>query len=572
MQKQRLLAVARGDQSADLVLRNLQLVDVLNHEIRATAIAVCGGHIAALGEDCVGDEEHDLGGGFVCPGLIDAHVHIESSMLHPAEYARVVVAHGVTTVIANPHEIANVLGLPGIRYLLQAGEGAPLDILLTVPSSVPATELATSGAALGPEELSLLRQHPQVVGLGEVMDFPGVVAGKKRLLDEISLFEGLAVDGHCPALTGRALQAYAAAGISSEHESCNIAEAQAKLRCGMKLFLREGSAAHNLRDLLPLANQHNERWLSLCTDDMNPADLLDKGSIDHLLRLAMAEGVAPITALRMATLNPAEHYRLWDRGLLAPGRRADMLVVDSLSSFRPQRVYQAGRLVALEGQLAAGTGPGLPAKAAFEDTVRIDWPRIDLRVPAEGRRMRVIEVVPGQLVTVCRVMPAHIVDGQVMADAGRDLLKMAVIERHCGTGRTGLGFVSGLGLQRGAMASTVAHDHHNLLVAGADDISMLTAARAVAAVGGGQAVACGQEVLALLPLPIAGLLAQGAAEQVAAAQLEVACAARRLGCPLQDPFMALSFLALEVIPELKLTDRGLVQVETMELVPLFVED
>lgn len=572
MQKQRLLAVARGDQPADLVLRNLQLVDVLNHEIRTTAIAICDGRIAALGEECVGDREHDLQGGFVCPGLIDAHVHIESSMLHPAEYARVVAVHGVTTVIANPHEIANVLGSQGIRYLLQAGEGAPLDILLTVPSSVPATELATSGAALGDEELSLLRRHPQVVGLGEVMDYPGVVAGKKRLLDELSLFDGLTIDGHCPGLTGRALQAYAAAGISSDHESCTVAEAQARLRCGMKLFLREGSAAHNLRDLLPVVNRHNERWISLCTDDMDPADLLSKGSIDHLLRLTMAAGVAPITALRMATLNPAEHYRLQDRGLLAPGRRADMLVVDSLSDFSPRRVYRAGRLVAREGQLVPDVGPDRPVKAAFSDTVRIDWPRIDFRVPAKGRRMRVIGVTPDQLMTACRVMPAHIVGGWAMADVERDLLKIAVIERHRGTGRVGLGFVAGIGLRRGAMASTVAHDHHNLLVAGADDVSMMTAARAVAAVGGGQAVACGQEVLALLPLPTAGLLAQGTAEQVAAFQVEVAGAARRLGCTLPDPFMTLSFLALEVIPELKLTDRGLVQVQTMQLVSLFVED
>ncbi len=572
MQKQRLLAVARGDQSADLVLRNLQLVDVLNHEIYATAIAVCDGRIAAIGEDCRGDEEHDLQGGFVCPGLIDAHVHIESSMLHPAEYARVVVAHGVTTVVANPHEIANVLGLKGIRYLLQAGEGAPLDILLTVPSSVPATDLATSGAALTTKDLLRLRDHPQVVGLGEVMDFPGVVAGKERLLDEISLFDGQVVDGHCPALMGRDLQAYAAAGISSDHECCTVAEAEARLRSGMKLFLREGSAAHNLQDLLPLVNQHNERWLSLCTDDMNPADLLGKGSIDHLLRLAMAAGVAPITALRMATLNPAEHYRLWDRGLLAPGRRADILVVDSLSSFRPQRVYQAGHLVAREGQLAASVKAQRPVSAKFEDTVRVDWQRLDLRVSAGGRRMRVIGVIPDQLVTDCRIMAAHIVDGRAIADSSRDLLKMAVIERHRGSGRCGLGFVVGMGLQRGAMASTVAHDHHNLLVVGADDASMLTAARAVAAVGGGQAVAFGNEVLALLPLPIAGLMSNGSIEQVAAAQVEVAAAARRLGCTLAEPFMTLSFLALEVIPELKLTDRGLVQVRTMEFVPLFVED
>ncbi len=307
MQKQRLLAVARGDQSADLVLRNLQLVDVLNHEVYGTAIAVCDGRIAAIGEDCCGDEEHDLQGGFVCPGLIDAHVHIESSMLHPAEYARAVVAHGVTTVIANPHEIANVLGLAGILYLLRAGEKAPLDILLTVPSSVPATDLATSGAALTTKDLLCLRDHAQVVGLGEVMDFPGVVAGKERLLEELFLFHDQVIDGHCPTLMGRDLQAYAASGISSDHECATVAEAEARLRSGMKLLLREGSAAHNLLDLIPVLNHHNERWISLCTDDLSPVDLLAKGSIDHLLRMAMLAGVPPINALRMATLNPAEH-------------------------------------------------------------------------------------------------------------------------------------------------------------------------------------------------------------------------------------------------------------------------
>ena len=408
MQQQRLLAVARGDQPADLVLRNLRLVDILNNEIYPSAIAVCDGRIAAIGEDCCGVEEHDLQGGFVCPGLIDAHVHIESSMLHPAEFARVAAAHGVTTVIANPHEIANVLGVEGIRYMLRAGEGGPVDILLTVPSSVPATDLATTGAALQAGELLQLRNLPQVVGLGEVMDFPGVVSAKERLLDEISLFGAKVVDGHCPGLMGRNLQAYAAAGISSDHECCSVAEAQARLRSGMKIFLREGSAAHNLRDLLPVLNQYNERWLSLCTDDKNPADLLEKGSIDHLLRLALEAGVPPVMALRMATLNPAEHYRLWDRGLLAPGRRADLLVVDNLSSFQPQLVYQAGLLVARQGQSAATAENRRSLAATFDDTVRIDWSQVDFRIPARGSRIRAIGVTPDQLITACRIMPAPI--------------------------------------------------------------------------------------------------------------------------------------------------------------------
>jgi adenine deaminase len=572
MQQQRLLAVARGDEPADLVLRNLQLVDVLNYQVYSASIALCDGRIAAIDDGCRGHQEHDLQGGYLCPGLIDAHVHIESSMLHPAEYARAVVGHGVTTVIANPHEIANVLGLAGILYLLQAGEGAPLDILLTVPSSVPATDLATSGASLSTRDLLRLRDHAQVVGLGEVMDFPGVVAGKERLLKELSLFRGHVIDGHCPALMGRDLQAYAAAGISSDHECATVAEAAARLRSGMKLFLREGSAAHNLLDLLPLLNHHNERWISLCTDDLSPADLLARGSIDHLLRMAIAAGVPPITALRMATLNPAEHYRLWDRGLLVPGRRADFFVVDSLSDFQPKTVYRAGQLVATYEQPAKRAGGMLMDAATLEDTVRVDWQRLDLKVVAQGARMRVIGVIPDQLTTACRIMPAHNVDGLALADPERDLLKMAVIERHQGSGRCGLGFVAGMGLQRGAMASTVAHDHHNLMVIGGDDCSMLTAARAVAAVGGGQAVALGKEVLALLPLPIAGLISKDSIEQVAASQDDLTSAARRLGCRLAEPFMTMSFLALEVIPELKLTDRGLVQVRTMELVPLFVKD
>lgn len=572
MQQKRLLAAARGDEPADLVLRNLQLVDVLNHQVYPAAIAVCDGRIAAIDEACCGREEHDLRGGFVCPGLIDAHAHIESTMLHPAEYARSVIGHGVTTVIANPHEIANVLGMEGILYLLRAGETVPLDILLTVPSSVPATNLATAGGVLTNRDIQQLGEHPHVVGLGEVMDFPGVAAGKERLLNELSLFHGQVVDGHCPGLMGRELQAYAAAGISSDHECSNIAEAKARLRSGMKVFIREGSAAHNLLDLLPLLDQYNERWISLCTDDLSPADLLTKGSIDNLLRIAISAGVPPITALRMATLNPAEHYRLWDRGLLAPGRRADMLVVDSLSDFRPKRVYRAGQLEAAGGQSVERAGEARKIPAKLKDTVRINWPRLDFKVMAQGTRMRVIGVIPDQLTTRCRIMPAHIVGEGALACPERDLLKMAVIERHEESGRCGLGFVSGMGLQRGAMASTVAHDHHNLLVIGGDDQSMLTAAKAVAAAGGGQAVALGNEVLALLSLPIAGLMSDGTIEQVAASQNEVNLAAQRLGCRLDEPFMTMSFLALEVIPELKLTDRGLVQVRTMEFVPLFVED
>ncbi len=566
----RLLGVARGAEPADLVFRRAQLVNVFSGEIHPADVAVCDGLIAGVGAGYEGRNALDLDGAFLAPGFIDAHVHIESSMVPPREFARAVLPRGVTTVVTDPHEIANVLGLAGIRFMLDQARDLPFSMLVNASSCVPATEMGTAGAKLDAADLRALAGERGVLGLAEVMNFPGVVFGDDSVLAKIEAFSGKVIDGHCPGLKGKELSAYVAAGIGSDHECTTVEEAREKLRLGMTIYIREATNARNLRALLPLVTQENERRVCFCTDDRQPGDLLEEGSIDHLVRLAIAEGVHPVTAIRMATLNPAEHFRLFDRGAVAPGRRADLVVFRELDAPRPFQVYVAGRLVAEEGKLVISLPPPVPVPAEVKSTVRIDWSRVDFSVPAAGTKIRVIGAIPDQLITQHLVVDAPVRDGVVQPDPERDLLKMAVIERHRGSGNVGLGLVKGIGLKRGAIAGTVAHDHHNLVVIGADDWSMLAAARAVAQAGGGQAVAEGQKVIALLPLPIAGLMSDLPIEEVRDRMAFLISAARELGSPLHDPFMAMSFLALEVIPELKLTDKGLVDVERFELVPLFV--
>jgi adenine deaminase len=572
----RALAAARGDEPVDLLLRNARLVNVMSGEIHSADIAVAAGIV--VGWDEAGwngpgtsrktNRVIDLDGRFVAPGFIDAHVHIESSMVPPAEFARAVVPRGVTTVITDPHEIGNVLGLQGIRFMLREAERAPLDVWVNAPSCVPATALETSGARLGADDLAALLSEPRVLGLAEVMSFPGVIGGDPEVLAKLAAFQGRSLDGHCPGLTGRPLHAYATAGIRNDHEATTVQEARAKLRAGLTVFLREATNARNLRALLPLISAVTERHLCLCTDDRQPADLLEEGSIDHLLRIAIAEGIDPVTAFRLGTLNTAEHYGLHDRGAVAPGRRADLVVFSDLSAPRAEIVFRGGVEVARDGKLL-NDQPRPPA-ATMPRTVHLDPDRLDFAIPATGGRIRVIGAIPDQLLTEHLEMDAAVKNGLAMSDPDRDLLKMAVVERHHGTGRTGLGFVRGIGLREGAIASTVAHDHHNLVVIGADDGSMRTAARAVAGADGGLAVARGGEILALLPLPIAGLMSDRPIEEVCDRMLALLEAAHGLGASLRDPFMAMSFLALEVIPALKLTDVGLVDVERFAVVPLFV--
>ncbi|MBD3852802.1 MAG: adenine deaminase, partial [Acidobacteria bacterium] len=478
---------------------------------------------------------------------------------------------GTTAVVTDPHEVANVAGLEGVQWLLAASEGLPLAVLVMAPSCVPATHLATAGAELDAEDLEVLAQHPRVIGLAEVMNIPGVVLGDPAVHAKINAFEGLPVDGHGPGLAGDWLQAYAAAGVGTDHETLTPEEAQEKLRLGMRVWLREGTGARNLLDLLPVVTPATSRRCGFCTDDRHPHDLLDEGHIDHLLRLAIANGLDPMTAIQMATLNIAEAYGLDDRGAIAPGRRADLVVCDDLADFRAAQVFVGGDVVAENGQVVGSWPEPSADPAAVLRSPVVDLEALDLRIEDSGADVRVIGLVPGQIVTEHLIEDLAAQDGHLVADPEAGLAKLAVIERHRGTGNVGLGFLRGLGPLQGALACTIAHDHHNLIVAGGDDGSMRTAIAEVVRLGGGAVVARGGEVLAGLPLPYAGLISERPLVEVRGQLDELAAAARRCGCDHPDPVMALSFVALEVIPSLKLTDRGLVDVEKFELVSLAVE-
>ena len=568
MELSELIQYSRGDKPAHLLLKNAKLVNILSGEIIKTDVAVARSRIIGVGEGYEAEEVIDLEGAYLAPGFIDAHVHIESSMAPPSEFARTVVPHGVTTVITDPHEIANVLGLDGIRFMFENAKHGPLSMYVMASSCVPATAMETNGATLHWYDLVSLQSDPWVLGLAEVMNFPGVIYGDDEVLDKLRIFRDAVIDGHAPGVSGKALQAYIATGIRSDHEATTVEEAREKLRAGMTIFIREATNAHNLKTLLPLVNDFNHHRICFCTDDRQPADLLGQGTIDYMVRTAIAEGVDPIIAIRMATWNPAQYFRLHDRGAIMPGRRADMIVFDDLQAPDPRLVFRGGKLTARDGKMTLP--PRSIPQRALRHTMSVAWEKVTLDIPAEGRVARVIGHIPDQLVTEHLQMEVPIVDGLAQADPARDILKMAVIERHMHSGNVGKGFIHGIGLKRGALASSVAHDHHNIVVVGADDVSMMTAARRVAAMGGGLVAVDGEQVLAEVPLPLAGLMSKEPMEIIRDQVDAAIAAAHHLGSPLHDPFMGMSFMALEVIPSLKLTDLGLVDVDKFEFTSLWV--
>jgi adenine deaminase len=568
MELAQIIQLARGTQPAEILLTNAQVVNVYTGEAYPADIALADGRIAGIGAGYSAGQVIDLGGRYVCPGFIDAHVHIESSMVPPHEFARAVVARGTTTVIIDPHEIANVLGLEGIRYIFDAAKYNPLSVYVMMPSCVPATDMETAGAYLRWYDIAHYLSDHWVLGLGEMMNFPGVVFGDEEVLNKLRGFEAGIRDGHAPGLTGRDLVAYVAAGIGSDHESTTVEEMREKLRLGMVVFLREATNARNLLALIPGLTVANGPRVCFCTDDRQPADLLNEGHIDFLIRKTIAEGVSPFMAIAMATLNTANYFRLYDRGGIAPGKRADLVVFSDLNNIQAEMVFRGGRLVAQDGKVIPWERPLKPA--VLRSTVNVNWERVNMRIAAQGRRGRIIGVIPDQLITEHLIADLPIAGDEVVSDPGGDIAKIAVIERHLATGNFGLGLVKGFGMKRGAIASTIAHDSHNIIVVGVDDTSMLAAAHAVADMRGGMAAVEGDRVTAGLPLPIAGLMSDQPIEAVRDQMEALIQAAHQLGSHLHDPFTAMSFLALPVIPSLKITDKGLVDVDRFEIVPLFV--
>ena len=554
----RRLAVSRGDVPADLVVQGGKVLSVFTREWLEVDVAISDGHVAGLGA-YEGRETLDASGRWVVPGFIDAHMHLESSKLLVDEFARLVLPFGTTAVVADPHEIANVLGTDGVHWLIDLCDEIPLDVYFMASSCVPASDFESPRRALNPGDLDALLRRRRVIGLAEMMNFPGVISGASEELAKLALARH--VDGHAPGVLGRALNAYAAAGIGSDHEAYTAEEGRERLRAGMWLLIREATAARNLQALLPLLAEYGPNRIAFCTDDREPEHIAADGHINSMVRDAVAAGIPAEDALVCASLNPALWHGLQGLGAVAPGYRADLLVLPDLEGFVPDAVLKNGRPVA--------EFPRAEVPDWVRHTVRIGafGPEM-FRIPWAGGAARVIGVVPGQIVTDALVATPGERAGEALPDPAHDLAKIAVVERHLGTGRVGLGFVRGFGIQRGAIASSVAHDAHNVGVVGMNDASMAAAVRRLANRGGGIVVVDGAEVLAELPLPVAGLLSDAPLEEVVEQSHLLADAARELGCTLEAPFQHLSFLALSVIPSLKITDRGLVDVDRFELVGL----
>jgi adenine deaminase len=569
---QRRIQIARGMIPADLVLLNAQLVNVCSGECYPADVAVADGRVvgvSAPGDGYRGDEERDLQGRWLAPGLMDGHMHIESTMLVLSEFARIVTPRGVTVVMLDPHEFANVMGVAGIRYVLESGRGLPLTAYVMLSSCVPASSYESPYRVLMAEDFLPLLEDEHVLGLAEMMDMPGVLRGDEQVLAKIvaSQRHGLVVDGHAPGLKGRDLCAYATAGVMSDHECTTLEEARQRIRLGMWLMIREGSAARNLDSLLPLVKELHPPRVFFVTDDRDPQDLTTRGHIDSMVRRAIELGLDPVEAVRHASYNTAQYFRLYDRGAIAPSFIADLVVLDDLDTFKVESVYKDGKLVAQGGKLLVDA-PTFTF-TGVTGTVHIGNIReLDLRLAGKPGLIEVIGIEPGQITTRHLREEAPVRDGEIVADPSRDLLKLVVIERHHASGNVGLGMVKGFGLRKGALASSVAHDAHNLVIAGVSDSDILQAARVLEEMGGGFACVVDREVRARVPLPYGGLVSPLPAAELVQQLHALDAAAAELGCTLEHPCMTLSFLSLSVIPSLKLTDQGLIDVETFRLLPL----
>ena len=554
-----LINVARGIEKADLVIKNANLVNVLSEEIHKCDIAITDGIIAGIGRDYQGEKEIDINGAYVTPSFIDGHVHLESTMMLPREFAKIVLPAGTTTVIIDPHEISNVLGLHGISFMHEAVRNLPIDVYTMLPSCVPATPYETSGFDLNSYDLSLLIDKPWVLGIAEMMNFPGVLNLDKNVMAKLELAKSKdkRIDGHAPYLGGKDLCAYIASGVKSDHECTTPEEAIERIRLGMYVMIREGTAAKDLDALIPVLKNCNTRKCIFVTDDRHPADL--KEHINGMVRRAVEAGVDPIKAVQVASLNTAEYFGLNNLGAIAPGYKADMLILPDLKSFKPDVVIKNGNIVAQNGKLTAPLREN--EELSMRNSVNVRWItpedfKIEAGVESGNIKVRTIEVIPHQLITKSVESEVRVVNGNAVSNLDNDTLKICVIERHRATGNIGKGFVKGFNLKCGAIASTVAHDSHNMIVIGTNDADMYEAAVALIKCQGGKVVVNNGEILSQLSLPIAGLMSDKEFDYVVDKCEELNRAASSIGCTLNDPFMTMGFLSLPVIPELKVTDKG----------------
>lgn len=575
------IRAAKGEFPVDFLLEGANLVNVLSGEIYPTQVAIFKDRVVGFGA-YEARERINVQDKFICPGFIDGHLHLESTLLTPWEFVRAVTPLGTSSVVLDPHEITNVLGVEGLKYLHEVSRNLPLSFYFTLPSCVPTTPLETSGATLEAEELKKFMKEPWVLGLGEMMNFPGVIAADPEILKKLEITGNKCKDGHAPLLRGKNLFAYLATGIASDHECTQLEEALEKMRSGMYIMIREGSTSKNLIDLLPLVTPKNNRRCMIVSDDKSPVDLVNSGHLNNALKKIVAKGCDPVLAIQMVTINPAEYFGLRQMGAVAPGYLADLVVLDDLRDFQVHLVFHRGRKVAQCGsldthvveELKIQKNKSLLLRSVVRNSVHLKpLNKSHLEIPAQsGKKARIIQIIPNQIKTKCLIKKIKVVEEKAVSDPSRDILKLVVVERHKGTGRVGLGFVKGMGLKDGALASSVAHDSHNIIAVGVEDEDLLLAIREIGKLQGGWIISNRGKVIETLPLPIAGLLSAWSLKKTVKALTALNQRAFELGCTLDEPFSTLSFLALPVIPELKLTDLGLVDVSLFQHVSLFVGD